>query len=127
MDPITGAVVAALGKLAEPAVKDAYEALKALIVRKFGKHAEVTKAVETLEAKPDSAGRRETLAEEMAAADATRDAELLRLAEALAERIQGATPGIQTVHQHVRGDRNVVSGTGDIAINIDRRATPGSG
>ena len=34
MEPITTALVAALGKLAEPAVKDAYEGLKALIMKK---------------------------------------------------------------------------------------------
>ena len=55
MDPITTAVLAALGQLAEPAVKDAYEAFKSLLVRKFGKPSDVVKAVETLEAKPDSA------------------------------------------------------------------------
>jgi len=82
MDPITGAIVAALGTLAEPAVKDAYAALKAVIVRKFGREAEVTKAVETLEAKPESAGRRTALEEEIAAAALGRDQEIVRLAQA---------------------------------------------
>jgi hypothetical protein len=66
MDPITEAVVAALGKLAEPAVRDTYDALKALIIRKFGPEADVTKAVATLEARPESAARQEFLAEELA-------------------------------------------------------------
>jgi hypothetical protein len=92
MDPITGAIVAALGTLAEPAVKDAYAGLKALIVRKFGREAEVTKAVETLEAKPDSPGRRAALEEEIAAAAAAKDQELLGLARALAERARRPPP-----------------------------------
>jgi hypothetical protein len=119
MDPITGAIVAALGTLAEPAVKDAYAALKAVIVRKFGREAEVTKAVETLEAKPESAGRRTALEEEIAAAALARDQEIVRLAQALAERAATRTT-TATVNQQVHGDRNVVSGTGDITINIDR-------
>ena len=126
MDPITGAIVAALGNLAEPAVKDAYAALKALITRKFGRNAEVTKAVETLEAKPDSAGRREMLAEEVAASRAANDSEVLRLAQALTERVQAAS-STSTVNQHVRGDRNVVSGTGNITINVDRPRGSGPG
>lgn len=125
MDPITAAIVAALGTLAEPAVKDAYAALKAVIARKFGAQAEVTRAVETLEARPDSAGRRAALEEEIAAAAAARDQEILRLAEALARQAQ-ARSTTATVQQHVQGDRNVVSGTGDITINIDRTRGPGA-
>jgi hypothetical protein len=126
MDPITGAIVAALTALAEPAVKDAYAGLKAVIVRRFGRGAEVTKAVKTLEAKPDSPGRRAALAEEIAASGAAQDQELLRLAQLLAERAQAGTT-TSTVHQQVQGDRNVVSGTGDITINIDRPRGPRAG
>ena len=125
MDQITAAVLAALGKLAEPAVKDAYEALKAFLVRKFGKPAEVVKAVEGLEAKPDSAGRQATLAEEVAAAGAARDAELLKLAQALLEATRAGHGGTHTVQQRVVGDRNIVAGSGDITINVDRRHDPG--
>jgi hypothetical protein len=125
MDPITDAVVAALGKLAEPVVKDAYEALKTLIIRRFGAHSELTKAVATLEARPDSKARQEVLAEEMTTSDAVRDRELLRLAEALAANVRGAMVGTQTVSQHVHGDKNAVSGTGDITINIGGSGTAG--
>jgi hypothetical protein len=124
MDPITTAMLAALGKLAEPAVKDGYEALKALLIRKFGKPSEVVKAVETLEGKPDSAGRQATLAEEIVTAGAARDAELLKLAQALLETSRAAHRGTQTVQQRVVGDRNIVAGSGDITINVDRRHDP---
>jgi hypothetical protein len=124
MDPITTAVLEALGKLAEPAVKDAYEGLKAYLVRKFGKPSEVVKAVETLEAKPDSAGRRATLAEEIVSAGAARDAELLKLAQAVMEAARAAQGGTQVVHQRVVGDRNIVAGTGDITINMERGRDP---
>jgi hypothetical protein len=115
MDPITSAIVAALGKLAEPAVKDAYSALKNAIVRKFGSTAAAAKAVAALEEKPESAGRREVLAEEIAASSAARDAELLRLSEALA-RAAGAQSAGVSVTQQVHGDHNVVAGTGNVTI-----------
>lgn len=120
MDPITTAVMAALGQLAEPAVKDAYEGFKSLLVRKFGKPSEVVKAVETLEAKPDSAGRRATLTEEIASSGAGRDTELLQLAQVLLEKSRSTTGGTHSVKQHVVGDGNVVAGSGDITINMDR-------
>jgi hypothetical protein len=125
MDQITTAVLAALGQLAEPAVKDAYEAVKALLVRKFGKPSDVVKAVEALEAKPDSAGRRATLTEEMASSGAARDGELLQLAQALLEKARSTQGGTHTVRQRVVGDGNVVAGSGDITINVDRRDTKG--
>src|SRR5712691_667842 len=121
MDPITTAVLAALGQLAEPAVKDAYEAFKSLLVRKFGKPSDVVKAVDTLEAKPDSAGRRETLTEEIASSGAARDSELLQLAQALLEKSRSTSGGTHSVKQHVVGDGNVVAGSGDITIHVDRR------
>ena len=125
MDQITTAVLAALGQLAEPAVKDAYAAVKTLLVRKFGKPSDVVKAVEALEAKPDSAGRQATLTEEMASSGAARDGELLQLAQALLEKSRSTQGGTHTVRQRVVGDGNVVAGSGDITINVDRRDTKG--
>ena len=125
MDQITTAVLAALGQLAEPAVKDAYEAVKALLVRKFGKPSDVVKAVESLEAKPDSAGRQATLTEEIASSGAARDGELLQLAQALLEKSRSTRGGTHSVRQRVVGDGNVVAGSGDITINVDRRDTKG--
>ncbi|HTY79574.1 MAG TPA: hypothetical protein VMI34_17240 [Candidatus Bathyarchaeia archaeon] len=124
MDPITTAVLEALGKLAEPAVKDLYEGLKAYLARKFGKPSDVVKAVETLEAKPDSAGRRATLEEEIATTGAARDAELLELAQALLAATRAEPGGTHTVRQRVVGDRNIVAGSGNITINMDRGRDP---
>ena len=44
MDPITTAILAALAKLAEPAIKDSYDGLKAIIKRKFGANGTCTGA-----------------------------------------------------------------------------------
>ena len=116
MEPITTALIAALGKLAEPAVKDAYEGLKTLIARKLGAKNPVLDAVDSLEKKPDSAGRRETLNEEVTGSAASADAEIVAAARALLENVQKHGGGPQIVQQNVTGNRNIFSGTGDINI-----------
>jgi hypothetical protein len=115
MDPITTALVAALGNLAEPAVKDAYEGLKNLIKKKLGEKHPVVEAVQNLEQKPGSNGRRETLGEEIHASPAARDAEILAAAQTLLGRAQ-KNAGHVAVNQKVKGDRNIFSGTGDISF-----------
>ena len=116
MEPITTAIIAALAGLAEPAVRDAYEGLKSLILRKLGVGHEVVGAVENLEKKPESAGRRETLKEELAASPIAADDEVLAAARALLEALQKQPGGPQIIQQTVTGSRNVFSGTGDIHI-----------
>lgn len=120
MDPITTAIVAGLAKLAEPAVKDSYEALKNLIKRKFGSQSKVTAAVEELEAKPDSGNRVGMLQERVEETKAAQDEELIRAAQALTEQVE-AQPGgreiVQKVQQYVKGDRNIFSGTGNVTVH----------
>jgi disulfide oxidoreductase YuzD len=116
MDPITTAVLAALAKLAEPAIKDSYEGLKTIIVRKFGAHHEVVRAVDNLEKKPDSAGRKETLKEEIVGSGAVADTEILAAANSLLAKLKQQPGGEEIVHQVVTGNRNIFSGTGDIHI-----------
>jgi hypothetical protein len=88
MDPITSAIVAALSEGAvrglteasKTAVIDAYQTLKDLLTRKFGASSEVVQAIDHLEAKPESAGRQETLGEEMIAVNAEQDHGILAAA-----------------------------------------------
>lgn len=65
------------------AVADAYRTFKSLITRKFGASSEVVQAIDHLEAKPDSAGRQETLEEELIAINAEQDHEVLAAARHL--------------------------------------------
>jgi hypothetical protein len=116
MDPITTAILAGIAKLAEPAIKDAYEGLKAIVERKFGGHHEVVQAVESLEKKPDSIGRREMLKEEIAASGVGADAEVLAAARSLLDTLNKQPGGQETVQQIVTGSQNIFSGTGDIHI-----------
>jgi hypothetical protein len=68
IDPITVIVTALVTGAAGMAGKDAFEGFKRLILDRYGKKSEVTEAVAQLERKPDSAGRKVTLQEELTAA-----------------------------------------------------------
>ena len=83
--------------------------------RYFGPYAHAWAIRETLD----------TLTEEMASSGAARDGELLQLAQALLEKSRSTQGGTHTVRQRVVGDGNVVAGSGDITINVDRRDTKG--
>jgi hypothetical protein len=69
-------------------ITDTYGKLKALLSRKFGEHSDVLQAVDQLEKKPDSAGRKETLQEEIAAVKADQDNEILQAAQELLHQLQ---------------------------------------
>jgi hypothetical protein len=115
MDPVSAAIVAAVGKLAEPAVRDAYDALKGLIARKLGSQSKVATAVAELEERPSSEGRRSVLSEEVAATNAHQDQELIHAAQEVLARL-AAHAGSTGVVQQVTGDRNIFSGSGDVHV-----------
>lgn len=117
MDPITLAIVSALANLGQQAVKDGYEALKVLIAQKFGVDSDLSKAVDNVEKKPDSDGRKGTLEEEILAAKADKDAEILQLAQALIEKIKEQPGGQTIINQTVTGNHNAFSGSGNVTIN----------
>jgi hypothetical protein len=117
METILAAIVGALAKLAEPAIKDGYDALKALFRRKTGEKSPVLKAVENLEEDPGSKGRRLTLEEDLAKAGLERDEEVLRAAQALLEKLGGQMAGAVTVTQTVTGSENIFSGTGNVTVH----------
>jgi hypothetical protein len=96
-------IIAAVGQLAEPAVKDAYEALKTLIVGKLGKDHPVAAAVEDFEKKPQSKGRQETLKEELADSGIAADPKIVSAAQALLEQAGDGVESrksVQTVIGH---------------------------
>ncbi len=102
MDPLTILVTAlvlgaaeGLRPVARDAIKDGYTGLKGLVLRKFGDKGEVSDALESVERKPDSKGRETTLKEELEAAEAYKDEELLAAAKELLEEAdpRGAEEG----------------------------------
>lgn len=102
MDPITTAIVTALSagtlsgltETSKMAIVDAYTRLKELLTKKFGVSSEVVRAVDALEAKPDSTGRREILQEEVIAINAEQDEELLAAARSLRSLVQPQQAGL---------------------------------
>lgn len=108
---------AALGMLGEKVVLDAYGGLKSLLISKFGKESEIVSTAEGLEKNPESAGRRETLKEEIASAGADTDDEIVAAAQALLDAIKRLPGGEQTINQTVTGNHNVFSGSGNVTVN----------
>ncbi len=119
MDPLTMAIVSALTNLSQVAIKDSYEGLKSLIIRKFGQQSKVVQAVNDLQANPNSPARQAVVGEEVAAVKAHEDAELLSLAKDLLAKIQAGPAGKNVITQNVKGDHNIIAGSGD--IHVDRR------
>ena len=120
MDTITLAIIAALANLSDTLVKDAYQALKTMISKKFGDKSELSLAMAKVEDKP-SKPRQSVLAEEIAAAKADKDAELLKAAKKLLKLAQDAEKRTQpgAVIQQKAGDRSTQIGIveGDVHIN----------
>lgn len=118
MDPVTVAIgtalVAGVTRVGQSTFDDAYHALKDMLIRKFGGQSEIAKAVDGLEARPDSAGRAATLQEEVVAAKADQDPDILAAARALLDQVK-AQPGGQQFIQTVTGNLNAVAQSGGTA------------
>ncbi len=88
VDPVTiivaalvSGILAGLQATAEQAVTDGYQALKATIIRKYGRQAKTS--IEQLEQDPHSLPRQEAVAQELRSAGADQDIELQQLASKL--------------------------------------------
>lgn len=91
MDPITAAIVAGaatgLTSTVSLAVRDAYDGLKRLLAARFPRL-----DLAPVEELPNSRSKQESLAEDLVRFGADRDAEVVRLAEALTEAIAREAP-----------------------------------
>jgi hypothetical protein len=126
MDPITAAIVAALlagvisgvTKVGERVIVDAYNKLKELLKKKFGAKSKVVNAVKDLETNPKSEARKGVLKEEIAAAKADQDTELVKAAQALLKSVK-ALPGGEQIIQTAVGDQNIqIAGNGN-TVNVN--------
>jgi glycogen synthase len=124
VDPITlaiaSAVTAGVTKIGESAIADAYHGLKDLLKQKFGDASSVVKAADEIEANPESKSRPATLNEEVVAAKADQDQEILKAAEVLLAKVK-ETPGGETIiTQHISGgERHNIAGR-DLLISSSR-------
>jgi hypothetical protein len=135
MEPVTTMIltalvagaVAATKDVAAQAIKDAYEGLKKLVVRRLGKKADVEGAMEGVEKRPDSEARKAVLAEELETTKAAEDAEIVDKAKALLALLE--TEGVQTGISYqatvtgsgavAQGEGAVAAGEGGVAIGGD--------
>jgi hypothetical protein len=128
MDPITTAIIAALTagvvsgttEVGKNVIVDAYNALKAALQKKCGLDSDLVEAVEKLEKKPDSTGRKETLKEEVEAAQADQDPDILTAAQALLELLKAQPGGEQRVQQIATGNYIAQAshgGTASVQVN----------
>lgn len=101
MDPITTTILAALGvmgsEVIKSGVKDAYENLKAVIHRKWGEAAPISKAIAAIEEDPQSKAQAAVLEEKVGQAKATADAEVAQALHELVERMKTAGIGGQAL------------------------------
>ena len=125
MDILLTAILGALSKLSDTAVRDCYQALKATIHKKFGAQGSLAGAVEAIEDKPESSARRQVLEEEIGECEASADDELLNAASAVVDALRNLPDGASIVQKiqvtlNVGGKGNVVAGIGDINIGTAR-------
>jgi len=101
MDPITTTILAALGvmgsEVIKSGVKDAYESLKAVIRRKWGEGAPISKAIAALEEDPQSKAQAAVLEEKVDQAKATDDAEVAQALHKLVEQMKAHAVGGEAV------------------------------
>ena len=92
MDPITAAILAVLPALAsdvvKSGVKDAYDGLKAVIRRKWGDTAPISKAISAVEEDPKSKAQAAVLEEKAVAAKAHEDPEVAKALQQLLEQMK---------------------------------------
>jgi hypothetical protein len=117
---LIGGAAASAGKVVvSKAVEDAYSALKALLVHKLGEKSDAVEAVAKLEAKPDSEGRKATMAEELNAARVTHDPELLDAARRLQAALEQLPAGGRTQVQNSVGSYIAQASGGSTAtVNV---------
>jgi hypothetical protein len=92
MDPITTTILAALGvmgsEVIKSGVKDAYQGLKAVIRRKWGESAPISKAIAALEEDPQSKAQAAVLEEKVGQTKATDDREVAQALRQLVEQMK---------------------------------------
>jgi hypothetical protein len=117
------AIIAALGNMGVKAVGDAYEGVKALVLRKFGADSDLADAVKKLEKQPDAQARQLLLKEELEAAGADKDEEIIKAAQALLDAVKAQPGGEEAVrsivNQQVSGDHSkAIAVSGGQNVNI---------
>ena len=118
---LLGGLAALAGKVASKAVEDAYGALKGLLLRTSGDKSAAAEAITKLEARPDSEGRKATVAEELTAAKVADDRELLEAARRLQAALdQLPAEGRNQVQNAIGNHIAQASGGSTATVNVGR-------
>jgi hypothetical protein len=125
-EQIVSVLLSAAGFLKKPiqdvagqSLKDGYEALKGYLKRKFGSNTEAADALDKATEKPESAGRKAVLLEEVTPANLSDDAELVELVEKLSGLLMKAGGTVQQ-YVVVQGDGNRVQVAGRDIIHTKK-------
>jgi hypothetical protein len=123
MDPITTAILAAMGvmgsEVVKSGVKDAHEGLKAVIRRKWGETAPISKAITAMEEDPQSKAQAAVLEEKVAAVKATADTEVAQALHELVEQLKTKGIGgeaVATIQFNMSDGVARISGAEDVQI-----------
>lgn len=128
MDPITGAIVAALAagvlggatEVGKKIIVDTYEALKAAIKKKYGEDSKVTQAIADVEEEPDFKPNQDALAGRVEQANANEDDELVKLAQTLLDALKETPKGQEAVSKY-----NIHAENSEIGVIGDRAHVEG--
>ena len=109
MDPITGAILAAVTagvtsgatEVGKKVMVNSYNALKTAIQKKYGKDSKIDQAVLGVEEEPDFQPNQEALAGRVKQENAHQDKELVKLAQALLENLQKTSKGQAAVSNYI--------------------------
>ena len=132
MDPVTTAIVAALTAgavagltdTAKTTITEAYQTLKDVLRKKFGKESNLVKSVEVLEAKPASVVRQQALDEEIIDAKAHQDPDIVQAAQRVLHQIQAQPDGERHVQRVIGNYNAVVQGIGNATVNVNTPKQP---
>jgi hypothetical protein len=108
MDPITGAIVAALTagvlggvtEVGKRAIVDTYEALKAAIKRKYGEDSKLAQAIAAVEDEPEFEPNQQALAGRVEQVDAEEDPELQQLSQELLKALEETSQGKEALSKY---------------------------
>ena len=123
MDPITTAIIATLPALASDLVKssvrDAYDGLKSVIRRKWGATSPIAKSIDAMETKHDSEHEATVLAQNVATANATADADVMKALAKLVDELKKA--GISSeaganISTEIGGDAKGIIGSHNVSV-----------
>jgi hypothetical protein len=124
MDPITGAIVAALAagvvsgatEVGKKLLVDAYDALKAAIKKKYGEDSKIAQAIADVEEEPDFKPNQDTLSGRVEQTKAAEDPELKQLAQALLDALKSTPEGEKIVSKyHIQAKDSEIGVIGDHA------------